>query len=164
MRWWSLLLFLALLAGPALAQQSPARKAAPDLSTILREVEKKYNRVKTVRMRFEQYYRQNQQVRKEEGTLYLRKPGQMRWEYEAPDAKLFLTDGKRLVLYVPAENRATEMPVKESDDLRMPLRFLLGNMDFGKEFSRIETVSNPQPLERGNLVMRAIPKRLAGLE
>src|SRR3990167_6722750 len=69
------------LSGAALV--SPAVPPDPSLAGTLRGVENKYNRLKTVRLRFQQIYRQNRQVlRREEGTLYLRKPGRMRWEYE----------------------------------------------------------------------------------
>jgi len=131
------------------------------LSGTLQAVESRYNRMKTVRMRFHQIYRQDSTVlREEEGTLYLRKPGQMRWEYEAPEPKLFLTDGKTLTLYLPEENRVTETKVNESGDYRTPLRFLLGQTRFAEEFQRIETSQDFPPLEKGNLLLKAFAKRL----
>ena len=140
-----------------------ASTAAPQqsLSAVLKDVESNYNRLKTVRMRFEQIYRQGDRViREEAGTLYLRKPGRMRWEYERPEPKLFLTDGRRLILYLPNENRMTETAVKESGDLRTPLRFLLGNMRFTEQFQRFETSMEYEPLESGNLVLKAFSERL----
>ena len=135
--------------------------ADPALGKVLRAVENKYNRMRTARLRFQQIYRQGSQVvREETGTLYLRKPGQMRWEYENPEPKLFLTDGRRLILYVPAENRATEAAVKESDDLRTPLRFLLGRLRFDREFRQVERSEEFSSLEEGNIVVKAIPKQM----
>jgi len=61
-------------------------------------------------------------VRVEDGTLWLSKPGRMRWEYVSPETKLFLTEANRMTLYVPAEKRVMQTSVKESDDLRAPLR------------------------------------------
>jgi len=92
--------------------------------------------------------------------LYLSKPGRMRWEYESPEAKLFLTDGKRLILYVPSENRVMESAIKESADLRAPLAFLLGNLNFDEEFGRFETSPQLKSLEAGNTVFKAFPKRM----
>jgi outer membrane lipoprotein carrier protein len=124
-------------------------------------VETKYNRLKTARLRFLQIYRQgNRVLREEEGTLYLRKPGQMRWEYEEPEPKLFLTDGSRLILYLPDENRVTETAVKKSGDWRTPLRFLLGRLRFSEEFRRIETATDFSPLENHNLLLKAFSERL----
>ncbi len=151
---WSLLGCGALAANPAPVPSDTA------LETLLRGVEDNYNHLKTVRLRFQQIYRQDRQVlRKEAGTLYLRKPGQMRWEYEAPEPKLFLSDGRRLTLYVPAENRVTETRVKQSDDLRTPLRFLLGGLKFEKEFRQMERLPEVRPLEDGNIIFKAVPKQ-----
>lgn len=170
-RWASLVLLLAVLlpggAGApgsfspaALAAQSP-RSQGEDLAAVLRGMEKRYNHLKTIRLRFEQIYRQDRQViRRESGTLFLRKPGKMRWQYEEPEPKLFLADGRKLTLYVPSENRATQMSMKEADDLRTPFAFLLGRLKFEDEFKSLEPSEDFPPLENGNVVVRAVPKRL----
>jgi outer membrane lipoprotein carrier protein len=148
----------------AFAAQSPGAQDQgrdKDLAGVLRGMEQRYNRLKTIRLRFEQIYRQGRQViRRESGTLFLLKPGKMRWQYEEPEPKLFLADGRNLTLYVPSENRATQMAMKEADDLRTPFAFLLGRLKFDEEFETFETSSEFQPLEPGNVVVRAVPKRL----
>ena len=132
----------------------------PALENLLRGVENKYNRVKTLRLHFQQIYSQDQQVLREEaGTLFLRKPGQMRWEYENPEHKLFLTDGHHVTLYIPEEKRVTETTVSSSDDLRSPMRFLLGGLKFRKEFEKIERVPGP-PLDSGDIAFNAVPKQM----
>ena len=68
----------------------------------------------------------------------LRKPGRMRWDYSQPKGKLFVSDGKVMWLYTPAENRAEKMKLQESDDMRAPLAFLLGRLDFQKEFRNLQ--------------------------
>ena len=67
--------------------------------------------------------------------MYLRKPGKMRWDYPTPLGKLFISDGKYLYLYTPSQHRAEKMKMKETDDLRAPLAFLLGKLDFSRDFS-----------------------------
>ena len=69
----------------------------------------------------------------------LRKPGKMRWAYSQPAGKLFVSDGKMLWLYTPDENRVERMKFKESDDMRAPLAFLLGKLDFDKEFRNLQS-------------------------
>jgi len=154
--------------GPFLSRALATPQDA-DLASTLRAMENRYNRLRTLKLRFEQIYRQGgrqdgrqnrQVIRREEGTLFLRKPGQMRWQYEQPEPKLFLADGRSLTLYVPAENRATQMSLKEADDLRTPLAFLLGRLRFDEEFEHLERSSEFPPLERGNLVVKAVPKRM----
>ncbi|HEY7680987.1 MAG TPA: outer membrane lipoprotein carrier protein LolA [Terriglobia bacterium] len=155
------LVLLALAAGEALAAQGTGvAPSPPALGEVLRGVESKYNRMKSMKAHFQQIFRQGSQVRREEGMLYLSKPGKMRWEYENPEPKLFLTDGKRLILFVPSENRVMESAIKESADLRAPLAFLLGNLNFAEEFGRFETSPDLAAVGAGNIVFKAFPKRM----
>jgi outer membrane lipoprotein carrier protein len=61
----------------------------------------------------------------------------MRWDYVTPTGKLFLSDGKDVYLYTPDSKRVEKMPLKESEDWRAPLAFLLGKLDFQREFRDI---------------------------
>ena len=110
------------------------------LSNLLREVENRYNRAKTLEVLFsESYTPPGKATRTESGKLALRKPGRMRWDYAQPKGKLFVSDGKTLWLYTPADNRAEKMKLQESEDMRAPLAFLLGKLNFEKEFRNFET-------------------------
>lgn len=123
------------LLGCAVALSASA--AVPDISSILDGVEKRYNRARTLQVFFEQTYAPPRRPAKtENGELFLRKPGRMRWEYSNPKGKLFISDGNTLWLWSPASNRAERAKVKESDDLRAPLAFLLGRVDFDRDFKR----------------------------
>lgn len=125
------LISLALL----LAQDSSPQP----LAAMLKRVEDRYNSTKTLRSEFEQTMAISQGRRiTERGVLYLRKPGQMRWEYSQPASKLFLSDGKQMHYVSPSARRVEVSAVKESEDLRAPLAFLLGKLDFKKDFQRFE--------------------------
>jgi outer membrane lipoprotein carrier protein len=113
-----------------------------DLDRLLKGVETRYNRAKTLQVLFREEYTPpgpggGPARRSESGRLMLQKPGRMRWEYSQPPGKLFISDGKLMWLYTPAENRAEKMRVRESDDMRAPLAFLLGKLNFEKEFRNI---------------------------
>jgi len=111
----------------------------PALSTLLKGVETRYNQAKTIQVLFhEDYTPPGRAKRSESGRLVLRKPGKMRWDYDQPKGKLFLSDGKFLWLYTPDDNRAEKMKLKESDDMRAPLAFLLGKLDFSREFRNLQ--------------------------
>jgi len=113
---------------------------AADLTTVLKAVEDRYNRVQTLQVGFtEEYVAAGRGRRKESGTLYLRKPGRMRWEYSSPPGKLFVSDGKFFYLYTPSNNRLHKTKVKQSDDMRAPLAFLLGRLYFQQDFRRFES-------------------------
>jgi outer membrane lipoprotein carrier protein len=127
-----LTLALAFLAMPAFAADTP-------LDSLLKKVEARYNRTKTLEVVFtERYTPVGRPRRTESGVLKLRKPGRMRWDYTEPKGKLFLSDGKNLWLYTPADNRAEKMKLQESEDMRAPLAFLLGKLNFQKEFRNIQ--------------------------
>ena len=125
-------LAVALIAVSAFAADTP-------VDTLLKNVEARYNKAKTLQVLFhEDYTPQGHPRRSESGLLQLRKPGKMRWDYDQPKGKLFLSDGKYLWLYTPADNRAEKMKLQESDDMHVPLAFLLGKLNFQKEFRNIK--------------------------
>lgn len=114
--------------------------ADPGLDKLLKSVENRYNKAKTLEVLFnESYTPQGKAPRAESGTLMLRKPGRMRWEYAQPKGKLFVSDGKSLWLYTPADNRAEQMKLQESEDMRAPLAFLLGRLSFDKDFRNVRS-------------------------
>lgn len=113
----------------------PVFPADADLRAVLKGVESRYNRAKTLQVYFhERYTGQGRPRQSESGLLTLRKPGRMRWDYSAPEGKLFVSDGKEVFLFNPGLNRVERMALKESEDMRAPLAFLLGKLDFSKEF------------------------------
>lgn len=109
--------------------------AGADLNGLLKGVEQRYNRAKTLQVHFvESYMVQGRARKSESGELTLRKPGRMRWDYTTPSGKLFVSDGKDVYLYTPEANRVEKTKLKASDDMRAPLAFLLGKLDFAKDF------------------------------
>lgn len=125
-----------LILGPLVCLMTLPAAAQPNLDYVLDRIEEHYNRAKTLRVSFTETYTAGGRGRKtESGELYLRKPGRMRWDYRDPMGKLFISDGKNLYLYTPASNRAEKMKLKETDDLRAPMAFLLGKLDFHRDFT-----------------------------
>ena len=130
-------LFLYLLT---VALTLPVRADTDSLKKLLKDVENRYNHAQTLQVTFHESYKAPQRpVKTESGTLFLRKPGRMRWDYTSPEGKLFISDGKYLYLYTPSANRVEKMKMKESEDMRVPLAFLLGRLDFEKEFRGIQS-------------------------
>lgn len=130
--------FLPAYSAILAALACPAGRGA-DLESTLRAVERRYNRAATLEAHFEQRYLvQGRPRRVEAGTLVLRKPGRMRWQYAQPEGKLFLCDGKWVWLYSPAENQVERVRLKEAGDFRAPLAFLLGRLDFRRTFASFE--------------------------
>jgi outer membrane lipoprotein carrier protein len=147
-------LTLPSLTGLALLLVSSGARAQ-DTAALLKAIEKRYNSAQTLVVDFtETFSQQGRPKITESGTLYLRKPGKMRWEYTKPAGKLFLSDGKFVWFYSPSARRAEKAKMKETEDMRAPLAFLLGKLDFARDFQQYRT----QPAEGGLFWITALPK------
>jgi outer membrane lipoprotein carrier protein len=125
-------LFIGLLAVSAIA-------ADAKLDTLKRGVETRYNRVKTLQVLFQEDYTPPGKARRtDRGILMLRRPGRMRWDYSQPAGKLVISDNKFLWVYTPNDNHVQQLKLQESDDMRAPLAFLLGKLDFDREFKNFQ--------------------------
>jgi outer membrane lipoprotein carrier protein len=133
-------------------QTSP--KTSPTDQELATVVNRHYNTLKSLRVNFIQSYDGLGMQRKESGSLILKKPGRMRWNYSQPPGKLFLLDGKYAYFYAPGQAQATRMPAKELDDLRSPLRFLLGHTQLEKELGDLKIT----PAGGGRYLLSGVPK------
>src|ERR1051326_65144 len=97
------------------------------------------------------------------GHLYLRRGRMARWEYTKPEEQLFVSNGKTVYFYVPADKQVNREAVKETFDDRMPLMFLLGRSNLRSEFTQFEFL-NSKPFLAGTQVVRMIPKRKTDLK
>jgi outer membrane lipoprotein carrier protein len=133
----------------------------PDARTIAQAVDERYNHLRSLQADFTETYRGAGMERTESGTLWLKKPGKMRWEYRSPKDKLFLSDGKDAWFYVPGERQVRRTAVKKLDDLRSPLAFLLGKTKLEKELQGLSLAPDVVPLAAGDVTLRGVPKSLA---
>jgi outer membrane lipoprotein carrier protein len=114
--------------------------------------------METLEAQFAESYSGAGMTRQETGTLLLKKPGRMRWDYEVPRPKIFLTDGSTAWFYVPGEKQVRRAPLKQIEDLRSPLRYLLGKTKLEKEFVGLTIATDAKPVNGGNIVLRGVPK------
>src|SRR5450631_3101336 len=134
---------------------------ASDVHTIAQAVDNHYNHLQTLQAEFSQIYRGGGSERTESGTLLLKKPGKMRWEYRSPQQKLFLSDGQNAWLYLPDDHQVRKTSARKLDDLRSPLAFLLGKAHLEKELQGLALAPDVTPLIPGDVVLRGVPKALA---
>ena len=94
------LLILAISLGAPAAVETPADQ-------LLRRVEERNRRTVDLTARFVQSYRSGVLGHEivESGSLSVKRPGRMRWEYEEPEIKTFVADGQSFYFYVPADRQ-----------------------------------------------------------
>lgn len=116
---------------------------------------------------FEKFTSGGTSLRAESGRVYFSKPGRMRWDYDSPEKKLFLVDGKNVWYYVPADHTASRTSIKESDDWRTPLALLAGKVKLEQLCGSLQlaqvggTGTDPElrPTQAGNSVLVCSPRK-----
>jgi outer membrane lipoprotein carrier protein len=121
---------------------------------VASRVDHHYNQLRSLRAGFAETFEGMGIKRTESGTLLLVKPGRMKWDYSSPPGKLFLLDGKYAWFYTRGDAQVQRIPAKELDDLRSPLRFLLGHTELEKELDGL-TVA---PAPGGSFTLTGQPK------
>src|SRR5579864_9127790 len=134
---------------------------AGDALTVARAVDDHYNRLESSKGAFTEIYTAPGISRTASGTVWLKKSGKMRWEYHNPTEKLFLTDSKNAYFYVPSERQVRKASLKTIDDIRSPLRFLLGKTKLERELSGLSLAPDVASLTPGAVVLRGVPKSMA---
>jgi len=130
---------------------------AQDVTRIAAAIDARYNSAKSLRADFTENYSGGGIQRNESGRLWIEKPSKMRWEYTSPRHKLFVTDGKTAWFYIPGEHQARRTQIKKLDDLRSPLRFLLGRTRLEKELRGLSLAPDVKPEAAGDVVLRGVP-------
>jgi len=140
------------------SSSAPQADAHNDVPKIVRTIESRYHSSNTLKAVFlERYIEDRKADRIEAGTVYFEKPGRMRWDYESPEPKLFLTDGKIAWFYVPADHTVTRAPMKESEDWRTPLALLTGNADLNRYCKHITLEAAAESANPGDVTLRCEP-------
>jgi outer membrane lipoprotein carrier protein len=115
----------------------------PTAHELAQRVDRHYNQLHSLKAAFTESYAGLGMQRTESGALLLLKPGRMRWDYSTPHGKLFLLDGKYAWFYSPGDPQVQRMQSKQLDDLRSPLRFLLGHTELEKEMDSLTLAPAP---------------------
>jgi len=136
---------------------STYQNSPPTVQDVVKSVEARYHSSHTLKAVFLERYNEGRlTTRVESGTAYFSRPGRMRWEYESPEEKLFLTDGKTTWFYVPADHTVSRISMKESSDWRTPLALLTGKANLMKYCKHIE-FSDPPHDDPRNVMLRCVP-------
>jgi len=126
---------LVLSASTPAAPAAVPAAATPDLHTVLDRMQKRYDEAKDFHARFSQNYSRAIVGRAtlSTGTITFKKPGRMRWDYDKPEPRMFLSNGQVLWLYESSEKQACKQDLKNSQ-LPAALAFLMGKGKITDEF------------------------------
>lgn len=147
----ALLCFCFCISARSLLAQSPQALTAHQLA---QRVDRHYDQLHSLKAGFIESYAGLGVERTESGTLLLLKPGRMKWDYSTPAGKIFLLNGKYAWFYTKGDAQVQRIPAKELDDLRSPLRFLLGHTELEKEMDSLKLA----PAANGEFTLTGQPK------
>ena len=93
----------------------------------------------------------------ERGHLLVKKPGKMRWEYSAPNEKLFVSDGVKLYSYIPQDKQVIVATVPQGDRASTPALFLAGKGNLSRDFS-VSAAQPPAGMPDGTRALKLVPR------
>jgi outer membrane lipoprotein carrier protein len=142
-----------------LATIVPARAAEPTAAELAQALQKKVDGIRDFSADFVHVYEGGvlkKQVT-ERGRLLVRKPGKMRWEYTAPETKMFVSDGTRMYSYIPADKQVVVSPLPGDDEASTPTLFLAGKGSLTRDFTA--TLADlPAGMPAGSRALKLVPK------
>jgi outer membrane lipoprotein carrier protein len=136
--------------------------ALPNVHVVAEAVDQHYNRLRTLEADFTEIYQGGGLQRTESGTLRLKKPGKMRWDYRSLEEKLFVSNGTDTWLYLPEQKQVRKSSLKSLEDVRSPLAFLLGKTKLEKELPGLSFAPDVQVWQAGDSVLRGVPRGMEG--
>lgn len=130
---------LALPLAAALVLPIPSfAQAVPPAQEVAAALQKKYDGIRDFSADFTQTTEGGVLRRKpvtERGTVFVKKPGRMRWNYKAPEEKVFVSDGRQVQLYVPADKQVVVSPLPDDDRATSAVLFLMGRGNLVRDFN-----------------------------
>ncbi len=110
--------------------------AAPEAPALAGKVQAYYEKTKDFAANFVQTYTYSAAGRSQtsRGTLRVKKPGKLRWDYLDPSKKTIVVNGARLVQYEPEENQAYVDEHFDASAMSAAVTFLLGKGKLAREF------------------------------
>ena len=139
----------------------PDAVAAPSLGEVVDKVQETCAHAQDLSAHFEQIItiRSINQEQRANGILLLKRPRKMRWEYQKPEPRLFVTDGKTLWAYSPADKQVVVQDVDEAFASRLPISILVGDCQLRRDFEITEVGNAATRGSASSRVLDLKPKR-----
>ncbi len=150
-----------LLTGPGVAADEAE---PPDPGVVVGLVQSFYDQTHTLQAEFEQtrYTRLYDRYDRARGKVVFKKPGMMRWDYAKPNGQVFVSNGKKLLIYQPPEagekrGQLIERALHE-DQLPSAFSFLIGRGNLDEDFE-VRLLEHDNERFKGGHVLQLIPRK-----
>jgi outer membrane lipoprotein carrier protein len=133
------------------------RTERPTPEALAEALQRRYDQVRDLTASFVHTYEGGLLRRRttERGTVVIKKPGKMRWEYTAPEPKLFVSDGRKLYSYLPADRQVFVGTMPEGDEATTAVLFLAGQGRLDRDF----LASADETAPSGTYALKLVPRR-----
>ena len=136
----------------------PPVRTAEQLETMVAQLQKKHEGIRTFSARFQlKELRRSGREATESGIVMMKRPGKMYWEYDHPNRKVFVSDGKTTYFYVPKDKQVTVSEL-DLEEVRTPLLFLIGRGNIQRDFAA-SWEQEEQPVGEETVLLRLTPRR-----
>lgn len=141
--------------------KAAAKKPATPAEALLEKVQRYYDATKDFTADFNQLYTRVALSRTSEssGTVTIKKPGMMRWEYKKPAEKLFVADGKELYVYEPEEQQVVIDSNFKTAELSTSISFLWGEGKLNDAFTATLSAAEKYEAPKDASVLELVPKK-----
>lgn len=122
------------------AKSAKSAKSATTAIQVAATVQSFYDQTKDVSARFRQTYvhKLYNRTERSKGQVTFKKPGKMRWDYDKPNGKVIVADGKRVLVYEPGQEGETAQVIEqqvEAAQLPQAMAFLMGTGRLETDFN-----------------------------
>jgi outer membrane lipoprotein carrier protein len=137
----------------ALLQTQPPTPAAQDLA---KRVQAHYDSIRDFTADFNQTATGGvvRQSVKDRGTVRIKKPGRMWWDYKSSQKQQVVADGTMIYTYLPDDRKVYVAPLPKPDEASSAMLFLTGRGDLLRDFT--PTMPDDQPA--GSWRLTLVPK------
>jgi len=143
-----------------LAASVPVRSAEATAAELAQSLQRKYDTIRDFSADFVHNYRSGALKKQvtEKGRLLIKKPGKMRWEYTAPEPKLFVSDGVKIYSYIPQDKQVVVTSVPPDNTASGPALFLAGKGNLLRDFT-VSFAEVPPGMPPGTKALKLVPRK-----
>lgn len=152
------LLFCGLAALILLATPRPGSCAAPSPQDLAARLQARYEETGSLTADFQQQATVPMSARKRSGAgrLVIKKPGRIRWDYQAPDRQVLISDGHKVSMYFAQSRQMIVQPVSEYINSDVTYSFFVGTGNIVRDFEVHPPQRSAQP---GLRAIKLVPKK-----